>query len=537
MESIVRIKHVHVSNFASYKELNFSLNTNELTLIHGPTGSGKSTLCDTVPWILFGKTAKGGNADEVISWTGGVTQGTAEVVLPNGNIVTVVRCRGKNANDLYYGDHCRGKDLNDTQKKINNLLGMDYELYLSGAYFHEFSQTAQFFTTTPKNRRAICEQLVDLSLSKKLSDKLSVRTKEVKEKLAISIRKQELTLNKIETLETNIKHEKTSVQYFNKQKVIKIKELEEKYATFDLNKTKQIEEFKTALSLIKVQTPAWFAQAIENLQEYIPPKTEPCKECGSPKHNERREELLAKIQVLKQKEIENKYKLREVRSLQTQIKAIEESINVYGEQLKELEDKSNPYESSVARLSAEKADAVATSLELATEIVNQSRYHTALEELANINADFRGLLIKNTILDIETKTNLLLSNHFDAEIKIELSIEDADKVEVSINKDGNECVYTQLSKGQRQLLKLCFGVSVMESVQNHHGIRFEQLFFDEATDGLDEDNKLKAVKMLETLAVDRGVYIVEHSAAIKAAVNTKYAVELVNGASVIYEEA
>src|SRR5258706_10723800 len=93
---------------------------------------------------------------------------------------------------------------------------------------------------------------------------------------------------------------------------------------------------------------------------------------------------------------------------------------------------------------------------------------------------------------------------------------------------------TQLSKGQRQLLKLCFSVSVMQAVSNQHGISFKQLFFDESLDGLDENFKLKACTMLENLALDdTGVYLVEHSMSVKAMINNKYKVGLVNGSSQI----
>src|ERR1700677_767637 len=170
----MKILSVSLENFASYKKLSFDFQSQGLTLIQGANGSGKSTLCDAIPWILFGKTAKDGKSDEVRSWnTAEPTIGAIEVQLELYE-VNITRIRGKN-NDLYYSftadeaqNKIRGKDLMDTQRMINGLLGADYDLYLAGSYYHEFSQTAQFFTTTAKNRRSICEQLVDLSLPIKL---------------------------------------------------------------------------------------------------------------------------------------------------------------------------------------------------------------------------------------------------------------------------------------------------------------------------------------------------------------------------------
>jgi len=59
----VKILSCVLENFASYERLEFDFSPQGLTLIEGPTGSGKSTLCDAIPWILFGRTAKDGALD------------------------------------------------------------------------------------------------------------------------------------------------------------------------------------------------------------------------------------------------------------------------------------------------------------------------------------------------------------------------------------------------------------------------------------------------------------------------------------------
>jgi ABC-type lipoprotein export system ATPase subunit len=97
-----------VTNFGSYKHLEFDFNSNGLTLISGPTGSGKSTLCDIVPWILFGRTSKGGAVDEVRSWD--AEEATTGTLMLHGISIT----RSRKPNDLTI-DGRRGKDLNDTQ--------------------------------------------------------------------------------------------------------------------------------------------------------------------------------------------------------------------------------------------------------------------------------------------------------------------------------------------------------------------------------------------------------------------------------------
>jgi len=74
----------------------------------------------------------------------------------------------------------------------------------------------------------------------------------------------------------------------------------------------------------------------------------------------------------------------------------------------------------------------------------------------------------------------------------------------------------------------------MGTVQNHHGIDLNAIFFDESLDGMDDNAKLKALRLFEKLSLDyNSVFLVEHSEAIKASIANKYTVSLVSGSSVI----
>src|ERR1017187_5196358 len=129
----MRILSASATNFASYKELAFDFTNQGLTLVQGATGSGKSTLCDLVPWVLFGTTAKCGTVNDILSWPGDeVTR--ADVCVEIGGVnYYITRTRGPKAkdNDLRWIVDCcwecpkRGKDLVDTQRLINQLLGID----------------------------------------------------------------------------------------------------------------------------------------------------------------------------------------------------------------------------------------------------------------------------------------------------------------------------------------------------------------------------------------------------------------------------
>lgn len=499
----MKILSIDLQNFASYAKLNFQFDETGLALIQGPTGSGKSTLCDAVPWILFGRTAKDGAVDEVLSWgSDEPTRGEA-VIEPGGAdpTIRIVRTRGS-SNDLYFFKNedgpIRGRDMLDTQKHINYYLrGTTAELYLAGAYFHEFSQTAQFFTTTAKNRRTICEQLVDLSLPKKLQTRLAEETKTQSKALSKITTTLLYSTQALAHTEKIAKSERLKFVSWKDDQQERKAALEKLAKNFEKDKNKAITSYTTA----KLE---YDLQAL---------KSKNCSACGA-------------VLADKKHAYHNPYndKIEEARN----------RVNTYDERLQALDREANPYGAAlldygdaIKALNSDIADQTSTKDQLTSDLND-------LEVLGDVIAAFRMHLIDTTIQGVQYEVNSLLSNHFDAEINVKFESQEADKIEVTIAKDGNRCAYTQLSKGQRQILKLCFGVAVMKTIAKHHSVSFSQVFFDEALDGLDDNMKQKALGLLRGLQTTYDqIFVVEHNELLKALIETQYRVELVNGASKI----
>lgn len=498
----MKILSVSLENFASYEKLDFNFEAQGLTLIQGPTGSGKSTLCDAIPWILFGRTAKDGAVDEILSWPGKkITKGTTLIDTGKSTLL-VSRTRGNKANDLWFCEENdkpqRGKDLNDTQNLINRLLDTDLYLYLSGSYFHEFSQTAQFFTTTPKNRRQICEQLADLSVANKLQNSNTAKTKEAQQELLTLSSAIDKLKSNIDVLKKVQLHETTKKDKWQQDHELKITRLKDKREQHTTSRNIILEELAAKME----------ADIHSQLNDTV------CSECGAPKTVNPLIKPKSKFEALIDAELVK--------------------LNPYIVQIAEAKREVNPHTDSVKDYNFEIADKNKlcqfheNKAQGLIDKINDSNL------LSDILVEFRSIIVRNVIIRVEQNTNDLLSEYFDAEIRVGLDVTQADKLEVTTTKDGNDCAYTQLSKGQRQILKLCFGVSVMQEVSNHHGINFNTLWFDEALDGMDDNTKLKAIRIFEKLATKHeSVFIVEHSETIKAFISNKYNVELVNGNSEI----
>lgn len=532
-------------NFGSYKSLEIDFSAPGLSLIYGPTGSGKSTLPDLACWALYGITAKNGGVEDVRAWqTPDEPTSVALYVYTTGSLIRVNRVRGRQAqNDLYWmeqGDEVpkRGKDLKDTQRLLNERLGVDSSLYLTAAYFSEFSSSANFFLNNSKDRRAILERVANLDLPARLAEKASSTRKTKRTELE----KEENVLAKItgqvEYLRLSINRAERDCTEWTKSQQLKIQQIKSKAESFDKDIRDKISvklSQRGHLLIDLLDTGAHHA-AIEELNQNInrlPPES--CPTCG--KNNPvRKNDLIERRRYIEDelKKLEDKRK--ESNRLKEEIYELEKLPNHYQDQLSSEINTCNPHVEALDRDTKELDRAIYNEAHAAAQVTRLSRDISNLSQLYDLSFNLRGELLNKAVAEVEQSTNNYLEAHFDSEIKVTFSL-DADTLEVAIQKSSYDCSYSQLSKGQRGLLKLAFVLSVMEAASNKAGVHFDNVFLDEALDGLDSELKVKAFGLLEHLAsVHASVYVIDHSPELQQLFTNKLRVYLDGDNSVIEHE-
>lgn len=558
----MRILKASAINFGSYKTLDFDFTNTGLVLISGPTGSGKSTLCDIIPWGLFGKTAKGGLTGDVLAWNASTdTQVTLKLVVFQTPVV-VVRTRGVKSSDLYFcvNDEVkiRGKDLADTQRQLDRILGMDINVYLTGSYFNEFSPVGQFFTANAKSRRQIMEQLVDLTLASTIAETSSAYKKTVKAELEAKRNTYDMAQNSKEMLEKQ--HSSTSAlsAQWDKKTSLKAEDLLRKADAFEYEKQSklqilekeqetgkhsilfEISELSNSTNINDLETRlATLTETLDQASEHR------CETCGAEKEATLKFQTVGEINEIRTMLAQHNRNAVKVVDLQQKLEKLEKSAvrkiqeekdrkNDYLAIRNELLESENPHQSQIVDL-VQKLLALSlknVALKIEINLLQHELDDVAL--LEEVNASFRAAIVENTVLRLEQDTNSLLETHFDSELRVKFEGNETDKIEVLMKKDGNDCNFTQLSKGQRQLLKLCFAISVMDQTQNHNTISFNALFFDEAFEGLSEELKIKCYGLLKGLEQKyESVFVVEHSQELKMMFDNRFEVALNNGCSII----
>lgn len=571
-----------VTNFASYTDLKFNFADHGLTLIYGPTGAGKSTLCDIAVWILYGITAKDGNVDEVRSWRASkeVTSGYIEVCglqgTAEGTTLSITRTRGPEGagqNDLYFqennGPDIRGKDIKDTQRLLDKYLGVDGALFIAGSYFHEFSPSGAFFVATAKDRRALFEKIAPLALPAKLADKSASCKKELKGELArikIQLAGAESSLSQIlqfldscsielvawkKNQEKLIRELNGKLNKFDSNKKQQLAELINKSEQFEQNKAERINVVKIAIEELKNRTAPiqeLVRLKIENKDRLAKLLVHKCPTCGGHMENELTNKYREEINTIDCTLVECRHNVDTLEKMDKELKRIESEENIAESSAKILVESDNPYidqcdaackeinphMASIDSLEAKRNAALDKFQGLKDLLNDRSHKFESMERIYDLSFELRGLLLSRAIKKAEESTNAYLESHFDSELKVHFRLEDADNVELDITKNSHPCVYKQLSKGQRQLLKLCFAVSVMEGVSDSAGIHFDNIFLDESMDGMDADLKVKAYALLEAVAKNKSsVFVIDHSIELQSMFFRKYHVTLDSDYSIL----
>jgi DNA repair protein SbcC/Rad50 len=176
-----------IRNFLCYREKVPPLDFDGLHLacLCGSNGHGKSALLDAITWCLWGK-ARGKSQDDLVSFAADEARVELEF-LARDNKYRVIRSharggirRRQGATDLQLqvlsSDNVQpitGNSLRETQAKIEQLVGMDYDTFINSAFLLQ-GRADEFTNKTPADRKAVLASILGLEIY----DRLQARARE-----------------------------------------------------------------------------------------------------------------------------------------------------------------------------------------------------------------------------------------------------------------------------------------------------------------------------------------------------------------------
>ena len=182
-----------VKNFLCYREnvpvLEFA--GMHVACLCGNNGHGKSALLDAITWSVWGK-ARGRSQDELISY--GADESRVELeFMTRDTQYRVIRShsRGRSrgrpgATDLQLqilsegnAQSVSGNTVRETQAKIEQLIGMDYDTFINSAFLMQ-GRADEFTNKTPAERKAVLASVLGLAVYDQLQGRARERLAENK---------------------------------------------------------------------------------------------------------------------------------------------------------------------------------------------------------------------------------------------------------------------------------------------------------------------------------------------------------------------
>jgi len=184
---------LNLKNFMSYgepaEELDFR--NFRLACISGNNGEGKSSLLDAITWALWGVArgtdARGAGADDLIHLGAEEAEVVFEFEVDSCQWrVTRSRRRGRGGNlTLARGENgawveASGATQSNTQLLINQLLGLDYQTFISSAFLLQ-GRADEFSRQGASDRKKILGDILGLEIFEKLSEQAREAAREAQQ--------------------------------------------------------------------------------------------------------------------------------------------------------------------------------------------------------------------------------------------------------------------------------------------------------------------------------------------------------------------
>ena len=210
----------------SIEEAELDLENRGLVLIEGknetnPTfqsnGSGKSSLLSSITYALYGQTPSGLKADDVINRKIGKNTSVKLFFDVDGQSYRVERYRKhpkqKNLVKLFQGNtELTGKSMRDTDKKIQDIFGIDYNTYMNSIVQGQ-GEAEVFSQATDKGKKEILENITNIAIYKKAQEIAKEKVKETSSELGDIQQDIETTNRDLESTKERQEEERSSYQH------------------------------------------------------------------------------------------------------------------------------------------------------------------------------------------------------------------------------------------------------------------------------------------------------------------------------------
>lgn len=184
----ITLETLKFNNMFSYGSNNeLSINSNKITQLTAPNGSGKSTIALIIQELLFSKNIKNIKKGDIVNRYGNSKEwnGSLEFKVSSNNYRIEVKRVGNSSKVSLFenGTDISDHKVPDTYKKLSNILGMDFEVF-SQLTYQSSTDLLDFIKATDTNRKKFLINLFGLEKYIGIGDALKVSLSSLEKELA-----------------------------------------------------------------------------------------------------------------------------------------------------------------------------------------------------------------------------------------------------------------------------------------------------------------------------------------------------------------
>jgi DNA repair exonuclease SbcCD ATPase subunit len=572
----MQIKFLEIENILSIEKASVTFEDSGLVLVEGwnhddgrANGAGKTAIFNALTFAIYDKLPRKVTASEIVrrGCKGGFASATIQV---GGDIYTVQRKRPKGVQFTK-----NGQVLDLTQTEWESVIKLTYDQFLISMYSAQRT-TTKFIELNDSSKKDFLLKLLDLSeftACKKLTDsKLSLIDKDLQATtLAGNNFKSKIEAYRESIVDTDVAQAtvdqlRQEVNAFN----VQIKTLEQIQRP-DLSKFNQLQD-DVNKKLMSFATIKAERDQLFNEHRKLTAKIRPfsgdttCGACGTAldisdakvHHEKEVEALKEQAATLKISIDECDVKLAQEQQVQELSKRIREKRNSESsaydnaiDSIKDLSSKISMRNNRISSLSdaitrSEAVSAKIAEFEALLEQANTKKHSLSkqaelLKTVASICSPTGAQAyildsIIETFNDHVTKyVDLVWSN---ATYKLISYKENSGgdivaKFSENLAINGKEVSIGSLSGGEFRALSLCVDFAIIDVLSGQFGMKLNPIVMDEPFDGLDSVGRELVIDLLEKLALDRLIFVIDHATEAKSMFTKSIKVEKRNGVSAI----